>query len=433
MPIRSRQKSLRAELRRDVAAGRCGRRCRRRTSSSLRRAGGRARRARPGFRRARSRRSAPRRRPTGPTGSCRSSASAAADRRRPWRRGPGTCLRCGTPRRASTASASANQNPALWRVPAYSRPGLPSPATRRIGAMPSAPRHWRGCSTRCAHRVDSQHRRRAVKKARRDARGGPSCRRRRQWALTSSCRPCRIPSCRRPSRRHPSRRRPWRRRQAPHRARRPRRRRPRLRRQRLRWPPRPAPSARRRTATTGSSLPRVTTVTPGGSCSADTCTEWPTSSVDRSTVMNSGRSFGRQEMSSSVSTWLTIAPDTFTAGEFSPLAKCSGTFMWILRFSSMRWKSTCRISFLNGCICTSRSSTFVTAPSRLHAEDRRVERLVAQRVEERVVVELDRLRRGGAAVDDAGRLAGAAHAAARAAAFGRAGKCGEFDIAWCGS
>ena len=64
-------------------------------------------------------------------------------------------------------------------------------------------------------------------------------------------------------------------------------------------------------------------------------------------------------MSSSVTTWLTIAPDTFTAGEFSPFAKCSGTFMWILRFSSMRWKSTCRISFLNGCICTSRSSTFV--------------------------------------------------------------------------
>ena len=68
-------------------------------------------------------------------------------------------------------------------------------------------------------------------------------------------------------------------------------------------------------------------------------------------------------MSSSVSTWLTIAPETLTAGEISPLTKCSGTFMWILRFSSTRWKSTCRISFLNGCICTSRSSTFVAAPS----------------------------------------------------------------------
>jgi hypothetical protein len=47
-----------------------------------------------------------------------------------------------------------------------------------------------------------------------------------------------------------------------------------------------------------------------------------------------------------------------------------------------------------------------------HGEDRRVERLVAQRMEERVVIELDRLGGVGAAVDDAGRLACAAHAAA---------------------
>ena len=37
-------------------------------------------------------------------------------------------------------------------------------------------------------------------------------------------------------------------------------------------------------ATTGSSLPRVTTVTPAGSLSAETWIEWPTSSSDRSTV-----------------------------------------------------------------------------------------------------------------------------------------------------
>ena len=63
----------------------------------------------------------------------------------------------------------------------------------------------------------------------------------------------------------------------------------------------------------------------------------------------------------------------------------------------------------------------------LHREDRRVERFVAQRVEQRVVVELDRLRRGRAAVDDAGRPARAAQAAARAATFGGAGKGGEFE------
>ena len=80
--------------------------------------------------------------------------------------------------------------------------------------------------------------------------------------------------------------------------------------------------------------------------------------------MNSGRSFGRHVMSSSVSH---VADDraatTFTAGEISALTKCSGTFMWILRFSSTRWKSTCRISLRNGCICTSRSST-LRAPRR---------------------------------------------------------------------
>ena len=79
--------------------------------------------------------------------------------------------------------------------------------------------------------------------------------------------------------------------------------------------------------------------------------------------MNSGRSFGRQLMSSSVAMWLMMAPASFTAGDSSALTKCSGTFMWIFLFSSMRWKSTCRISFLNGCIWTSRSSTLVAAPS----------------------------------------------------------------------
>ena len=53
---------------------------------------------------------------------------------------------------------------------------------------------------------------------------------------------------------------------------------------------------------------------------------------------------------------------------------------------------------------------------------------VAQRVEQGGMVELDRLRYGGAAVDDAGRLAGAAHAAACSAALRRPGKRGEFDM-----
>ena len=64
----------------------------------------------------------------------------------------------------------------------------------------------------------------------------------------------------------------------------------------------------------------------------------------------------------------------------------------------------------------------------LHRQDRRVEGLVAKRVEERVVVELDWLGLAGAAVDDARRLAGAAHAAARSAALRHARKCREFEL-----
>ena len=64
----------------------------------------------------------------------------------------------------------------------------------------------------------------------------------------------------------------------------------------------------------------------------------------------------------------------------------------------------------------------------LHRQDRRMKRFVAQRVEERVVVELDRRGLGNAPVDDTRRLARAAHAAGRAATFGVAGKCGEFDV-----
>ncbi len=63
--------------------------------------------------------------------------------------------------------------------------------------------------------------------------------------------------------------------------------------------------------------------------------------------------------------WLMIAPPSLTAGETASFTKCSGTFMWILRRSSTRWKSTCRISWRNGCICTSRSSTRCVAPSSL--------------------------------------------------------------------
>ena len=71
---------------------------------------------------------------------------------------------------------------------------------------------------------------------------------------------------------------------------------------------------------------------------------------DRSTAMYSGRSFGRQAISTSDITWLTIAADSLTAGEFSWPVKCSGTRMWIGWSSATRWKSMCSTCCLYGCI-----------------------------------------------------------------------------------
>src|SRR5471032_2048183 len=109
--------------------------------------------------------------------------------------------------------------------------------------------------------------------------------------------------------------------------------------------------------------PWVTAVTPAGSTSSPMCSEWPTSMFDRSTVMNSGRSFGRHDTSISLATWLMVAPCSLTAGETSALAKCRATFMWILVLASTRWKSACRTSCLNAWTWKSRSSTCWVTPS----------------------------------------------------------------------
>jgi hypothetical protein len=79
--------------------------------------------------------------------------------------------------------------------------------------------------------------------------------------------------------------------------------------------------------------------------------------------MNSGRSFGRQAMSTSCSTWPMIAADVFTAGEFSWPTKCSGTRTCTGLSAEMRWKSTCITSGRYGCIWKSRSSTCSVLPS----------------------------------------------------------------------
>ena len=75
---------------------------------------------------------------------------------------------------------------------------------------------------------------------------------------------------------------------------------------------------------------------PSGSLRSLKCKVFPAARSARSTVINSGRSLGRQETSSSVSTWLTMPPESFTPGAMSALMKCRGTFMCIFLFGSTR-------------------------------------------------------------------------------------------------
>src|SRR5258706_95882 len=117
-------------------------------------------------------------------------------------------------------------------------------------------------------------------------------------------------------------------------------------------------------ATTGSSALCIESSTPFGSASSRACSDLPTARPSRLTSTNSGRSAGKQTMSSSFRTWLTTPPCSFTPGDFSALTKCSGTFMWIFLSLETRWKSMCCTSGLNGCMFTERSSTCSFAPAR---------------------------------------------------------------------
>ena len=65
-----------------------------------------------------------------------------------------------------------------------------------------------------------------------------------------------------------------------------------------------------------------------------------------STSMNSGKSFGRQDTSTSVRMCDTMPPCDLTPGDTAAPVKCSGMLMRIFSFSSTRWKSTCTMAFL---------------------------------------------------------------------------------------
>src|SRR6478672_10469486 len=120
------------------------------------------------------------------------------------------------------------------------------------------------------------------------------------------------------------------------------------------------------TIATSCSLPSFSSgiSTPSGSFSSERWTMSPTLRSDRSTSMNSGRYFGRQLTSTSLSSCVTTTSADLPAGDFSSLRKCSGTSTRIAWFSSTRWKSRCMMICLYGWRCMSRSSTFCTLPSR---------------------------------------------------------------------
>src|SRR5258706_4204723 len=80
-------------------------------------------------------------------------------------------------------------------------------------------------------------------------------------------------------------------------------------------------------ATAGSSPRLVTASTPAGSFRFEMWIECPAARSFRSTSMNSGRSFGRQAISSSFRTWETMPLEILTPGAMSALMKCRGTFM----------------------------------------------------------------------------------------------------------
>jgi hypothetical protein len=57
-----------------------------------------------------------------------------------------------------------------------------------------------------------------------------------------------------------------------------------------------------------------------------------------------------------------------------------------------------------------------------------MKRFLVERVDQGIVIELDRFGLLGAAIDDSRRATGAAQPAARASSFGAAGKGGKFEL-----
>ena len=107
----------------------------------------------------------------------------------------------------------------------------------------------------------------------------------------------------------------------------------------------------------------ITSSTLGGNFTLDKWTMSPGFSSARSTSMYSGRSFGRQETSTSVSSCEITTPAVLPAGDVSLLRKCSGT-LHAERFLLVHaQKIHVHHQLLEWMLLQSRTSTFCTLPS----------------------------------------------------------------------
>jgi hypothetical protein len=142
-------------------------------------------------------------------------------------------------------------------------------------------------------------------------------------------------------------------------------------------------------ATTGFSLLWMASSTPFGSATSRTCSEWPTVRLERSTSMNSGRSSGKQVMSSSFSTWLAMPPCFLHAGRLVGVHEVQRHLHVDLLVLGHALEVDVLHLQLERMHVHRAQQNLLVAAVQLQRQDRGVELLVPQVLEQRLVVELD--------------------------------------------
>ena len=179
--------------------------------------------------------------------------------------------------------------------------------------------------------------------------------------------------------------------------------------------------------TTASALAMLGIVTPSGSGRSDRCFDSFISICERSSSMNSGRSFGRQEISTSAMRCDTTPPWLFTPGDAASPLKWIGMWMRIFSVSTTRCRSTCTMALRAGCICRSLTIAACFLSPTVEVDDRGIELLVVHQRHQLLVIESDGARLLVAAVEDCRHSSRVTKAAARTFALRIAELGGEFE------